>query len=216
MEFYMSLQTKLAEFFTSFTQKVPEAIQAKMAAATESLLQSQITDNIIQVGEKLPYFELPNQNKEMINLTNLLDKGPLIITFYRGGWCPYCNLELRAYQQHLAEIEAAGATLIAITPENPDASLNTKEKNEINFQILTDKNALYEKQLGLVFTLDESIRPIYQEFGIQLDQHNSEEAIFDLPIPATLVINAEGTITAVFADVDYTKRAEPSEVIAKI
>ena len=134
------------------------------------------------------------------------------MTFYRGGWCPYCNLELRAYQAVLPEIKAAGATLVAITPELDDASLSTSEKNELEFEVLTDANSDYARELGLVFTLPERLRPIYESFGINVEEHNGEGQ-FDLPLAATFVVDVDGSIARAFVDADYTLRAEPSDVV---
>lgn len=146
----MSLKQQLAEQRMNFLAKVPEDIQAVMAQATNDLSSSGIVEKAPKVGDKLAHFELPNQNGEQRSLSTLLSKGPLVITFYRGGWCPYCNLELRAYQQLLPKIRENGATLVAITPELPDSSLSTAEKNGLEFEVLTDKNGAYARELGLL------------------------------------------------------------------
>lgn len=135
-----------------------------------------------------------------------------LITFYRGGWCPYCNLELREYQNSLEGIKVLNTTLVAITPELPDASLSTTEKNELQFEVLSDVNAEYAKSLSLVFSLPEELRSIYLSFGISLEEHNGEGQ-FDLPLAATFVVAQNGTIASASAEADYTLRQEPSEVI---
>jgi peroxiredoxin len=135
-----------------------------------------------------------------------------VIAFYRGGWCPYCNLELRALQQALASIQGTGATLVAISPETPDNSLTTQEKNELEFQVLSDRDNQVAREFGLVFRLPASLLPIYEDFGIDLIAHNGNNH-FELPIPATYVVRQDGTVKYAFANVDYTKRAEPSEIV---
>ena len=150
-----------------------------------------------------------------VSLHDLLQSGPAVVTFYRGGWCPYCNLELRAFQQVLPEIEAAGATLVAITPELPDESLSTKERDGLKFEVLRDKNSAYGRELGVVFTLTKELVGIYQSFGIEVEKHNGEGQ-FDLPLPATFIVNADGTITCAFVAVDYTLRVEPSDVVEEL
>jgi peroxiredoxin len=119
---------------------------------------------------------------------------------------------LRAYQAVLPEIKTAGATLVAITPELPDASLLTSEKNELEFEVLTDANSDYAREIGLVFTLPERLRPIYESFGVNVEKHNGEGQ-FDLPLAATFVVDVDGTIAAAFVDADYTLRAEPADVV---
>ena len=183
-----------------------------MLAATEKLTQSGITNNALKVGDKAPFFSLPKANNESISSAELLQKGPLVINFYRGGWCPYCNLELRAYQQILPEIKELGAQLAAISPNLPDKSLSTVKKNSLDFYVLSDVGNKVAGDFGLVFTLDEELLPIYKQFGIILSEENGDDS-FELPIPATYVLNSDGAIVLAFPDADYTKRLEPEEVV---
>ncbi|WP_343563022.1 peroxiredoxin-like family protein [Kiloniella sp. b19] len=208
----MSLADQLTERRTASAQNLPSDVHAAMMNATKFLKESGIEDAAPKAGEKLLSFELPNQNGDRRKLEDLLQNGPLVITFYRGGWCPYCNMELRAFQLELDAIKAAGAGLVAITPELPDASLSTTEKNELGFEVLSDVNSAYARELGLVFTLAEELRPIYKSFGIEVEQHNGEGQ-FDLPLSATFIVNSDGTIKSAFVDADYTYRQEPSEVV---
>lgn len=208
----MSLQDQIAEYKAGFVQKAPQEVQALMKQATQNLAESGIVDKAPKVGEELPAFSLPNQNGDQVELADLLAQGPVVLTFYRGGWCPYCNLELKAYQDQLTNIKASNASLVAITPELPDASLSTAEKNALEFQVLTDEGANYARDLGLVFSLPEELRPIYLSFGIDVEQHNGNGQ-FDLPLAATFVIAQDGTIAGAFVDADYTARQEPAEVV---
>ncbi|MCG8669794.1 MAG: AhpC/TSA family protein [Pseudomonadales bacterium] len=211
----MSLHAELEAFKKEFLANVPEDVQTLMGNATRALEASGLADKALTEGQQLPDAELINATGEKVQLSDLLNNGPLVITFYRGGWCPYCNLELRSYQRHLAEIRDTGATLVAITPELPDASLSTAEKNELAFEVLSDINAAFAKQLGLVFALPEELRPVYKSFGIDLEEYNGEGQ-FELPMAATFVINGDGVVASAFVDADYTKRQEPSEVIAAL
>ncbi|MDO6762490.1 peroxiredoxin-like family protein [Agarivorans sp. 1_MG-2023] len=208
----MSLQTEIADYIASFIQKAPLDVQQVMKQATKNLSESNIAANTPQQGQALLSFTLANQNGEKVSLNALLKDGPLVVTFYRGGWCPYCNLELRAYQQILPQIKALGANLVAITPELPDASLSTTEKNELQFQVLSDVNAEYAKSLDIVFALPEELRPIYSSFGIEVEQHNGAGQ-FDLPLAATFVVGQDGSIASAFVEADYTKRQEPSDLL---
>ncbi len=211
----MSLSDQIIEFQKSFLTSVPQEVLAKMMKATEDLAATGIAERAPKVGDTLAEFSLPNQTGATVTLSDLTAKGPVIITFYRGGWCPYCNLELKAYQSVLDEINQAGATLVAITPELPDTSLSTIEKNEIEFQVLSDVNADYAKQLGVVFSLADELRPIYDQFGIELEKYNGEGQ-FDLPLAATFVVDEQGVIASAFVDADYTKRQEPAEALAAV
>ncbi|WP_077341126.1 peroxiredoxin-like family protein [Pseudocolwellia agarivorans] len=208
----MSLTETINEYKAGFKEKAPQNVQELMQQATQALADSGITLKSPKTNDTMPAFTLPNAQGDNVSLSSLLESGPVVVTFYRGGWCPYCNFELREYQKSLAEIKALGATLVAITPELPDASLSTSEKNELEFEVLTDVNAEYAKSLGLVFSLPEALRPIYLSFGIDVEAHNGEGQ-FDLPLAATFVIAKDGTIASAFVDADYTARQEPSDVI---
>ena len=206
------LTDAIAQYKEQFRQKVADPIKTTMTTATQTLVDSGIADKTLQEGETLPAIRLPNATGQTIDISDLLKSGPVVISFYRGGWCPYCNLELKALQNKLPEIKALGAQLVAISPETPDSSLSTTEKNELDFEVLSDAGNQVAKTLGLVFTLPEELRPIYRQFGIDLPAYNGD-ATFELPIPATYVIAADGTVALAFADPDYTQRLEPSKVV---
>lgn len=208
----MNLTQELQETRQQFLANQPEEVKAKMAQATTDLINAKIAEQSPSKGETIPKFTLPNAVGQEITLDSLLKKGAVVISFYRGGWCPYCNLELRALQQALPEIIARGATPVAISPETPDNSLSTKEKNELSFEVLSDRGNTVAKQFGLVFTLPEKLRPIYSNFGIDLPAYNGDST-FELPIPATYVVAADGKIIHSFADADYTQRLDPEAII---
>ena len=207
----MNLTQELSAYKERFKAKQPEEIKSVMAQATTDLINTQLAEESLGKGDKLPNFSLPNAVGEEVTLESLLSKGAVVISFYRGGWCPYCNMELRALQQALPEIEAR-ATLVAISPETPDSSLSTKEKNELSFEVLSDRENKFAKQLGLVFTLPESLRPIYNNFGIDIPAHNGDTS-FELPLPATYVVSTDGTVVYSFASADYTERLDPSQIV---
>ena len=211
----MTLSTQLNQTKDAASKNIPADIYQIMTNATEELIKSGIAEQAPKTGDSLANFELYNQLGEKRSLSELTQSGPVVVTFYRGGWCPYCNLELRAYQAVLNDIQAAGATLVAISPELPDESLSTKEKNELEFEVLTDTNSNYAKELGLIFNLPEELRSIYLNFGIDVQKHNGENQ-FDLPLAATFVIDTNGIIVSAFVDADYTKRKEPAEVVKEL
>ncbi|WP_350979222.1 peroxiredoxin-like family protein [Shewanella sp. AC34-MNA-CIBAN-0136] len=211
----MSLSTQLTEKRDASAANLPAEVLAIMSDATLNLKLSGIIDNAPKAGDKLAAFSLTNALGVTRHLTELLANGPVVVTFYRGNWCPYCNLALRAYQQHLAEFKQLGATLVAITPELPDMSLSTAEKNELEFDVLSDVNSEYAKALGLVFTLPDSIRDLYQTFGVEVEKHNGAEQ-FDFPLAATFVVAKDGTIVKAFVDADYTYRLDPEDIISSL
>lgn len=208
----MTLAIDLQTQQDNFRRRVPQDTQTVMQQATADLGASGILDQTLKVGDTIPDFALPNATGQTVSIRELLAQNPVIIAFYRGGWCPYCNLELKALQNALASIQETGAALVAISPETPDNSLTTQEKNELAFPVLSDLDNQVARQFGLVFQLPASLRPIYDGFGIDLVAYNGNDQ-FELPIPATYVVQPNGEIVYAFADVDYTKRAEPSDVV---
>ncbi len=211
----MTLAEQLQAYRQSFRENVAENLQDTMGAATAALKASGILDGVASQGQPAPDFELPNVKGSSVRLSEKVNAGPVILSFYRGQWCPYCNLELKALQNALPELEKRGAQLIAVSPQTPDSSLSTTEKNELSFEVLSDEGNQVAQQYGLVFTLPEELRPIYAGFGIDLPAHNGDDT-FELPIPATFVIGKDGAIALAFADADYTQRAEPDAIIAAL
>ena len=208
----MSLTTQLQDQKTQFLGKVPAETAGKMGQATQDLIQSGIVDRSIKTGQIAPNFQLPNATGQRIELQALLQQGPVVVSFYRGQWCPYCNLELRALQQIVPELQALGTTLVAISPQTPDNSLSTVEKNELTFEVLSDMGNQVAREYGLVFQLPEQLRPIYLGFGIDVPAHNGDRT-FELPISATYVIGTDGTVIHGFVDPDYTQRLEPEDIL---
>lgn len=169
--------------------------------------------NAIEVSKKVPNFVLPNPQGKLISLANLLKKGPIVLTFYRGSWCPYCNLQLKALQSKLSDIHDLGAQLIAISPEIPDGSLSKKEIDEMDFIVLSDQNAKVASQYGLAWQIPEFLsKHMKNDRGLDLEIVNNGNSSI-LPIPATFVINTEGIVTWRYVDVDYRTRSEPDDII---
>lgn len=203
----MTLTETLLDYNTKGRARIPTQTLEVMDAATQDLINKNLSKKSIKKGDILTTAELINTKNEKINIDEMLKKGPLVISFYRGGWCPYCNFELRALQGALPQIKESGANLIAITPETPDNSLTTSEKNEIAFNVLTDTNNNYARELGLVFKMPKALQEVYKSFGIDLEAHNGN-ADFELPMPATLVVNSNKEVSYSFVSEDYTKRAD--------
>ena len=207
-----SLAQQLSEQNAGARERIPTDTLAVMDAATDQVASSGLVDSAVGVGARAPEFTLPDAGGTKVALADLLTNGPVVLAFYRGGWCPYCNLELRALQAALPEIEAAGGSLVAISPELPDNSLSTKERLELAFTVLSDVGNEVAERYGLVFTIPEALRAVYDGFGIDLPASNGD-ASFRLPVPATYVLAPDGTVAWRFAHPDYTKRAEPADVV---
>jgi peroxiredoxin len=211
----MSLEEQLAKVRAASKERVPEDARQVMGKATEDLAKSGILDQIKKAGDKAPDFTLPNAKGQPVSLKSLLAEGALVINFYRGGWCPYCNFELKALQERLPEIRAMGANLIGISPQTPDNSLSTVEKNNLDFDVLSDVGGDVARSFGLVFALPADLKAVYQKLGLDLEKANGDDK-WELPMPGTYVIGSDGTIKAAFVDPDYTHRVEPDAVIAAL
>lgn len=146
-----------------------------------------------------------------VELAQYLEKGPVILTWYRGGWCPYCNLTLRKLQEELPNFKAHGANLIALTPELPDNSISTTEKHSLEFEVLSDVGNKVAKNYGIVFKLTPEVAEIYNK-KFNLAKYNGDNSN-ELPLAATYIINQKGKIVYAFLDADYRNRAEPAELI---
>lgn len=209
----MTLAQELQEVTKSFGQQAPTEVLEVMGEANTKLAESKLLDGVLKPGSKIPDFDLPDATGKIISSKELRANNLLLISFYRGHWCPYCNLELNALQARLSEITAKGAILVAISPQTPDQSLTTQEKNNLEFPVLSDVGNKVAKQFGLVFTLDESLRPIYQSFGIDLTAHNGDSS-FELPVPATYLVARDGTVIESYVNTNYSERLEPETAIA--
>jgi peroxiredoxin len=211
----MSLQAELRAFHTDFMGQVPAEIAAAMTQADLDLSASGILDAALKAGDQAPDFALIDTRGGSVRLSHALASGPVVLSFYRGGWCPYCNLELRALQKALPDFTALGASLIAVSPQTPDQSLNTAEKNDLAFAVLSDTGSFTAKAYGIAFDLAEELRPIYTKFGQALPDGNGDGS-WVLPLPATYVIDRDGIIAFAYVDVDYRNRLEPATITATL
>lgn len=208
----MTLTETLAKKRAAAAINIPSDKYAVMQNSTRELEATKLAEDASKTGQQLPSFELANALGERVRSGDLLKKGPLVVSFYRGGWCPYCNMELRALQQVLDQIHARGAALVAISPETPDHSLSTSEKNELSFEVLSDINNQYAKELGLVFQMPEDLREVYHSFNLDIPKHNGN-LDYELPMPATYVVDSSGEIIFHFVPADYTQRLDPEEIL---
>lgn len=207
----MSLKEQLAELRAGSLKRVPSERQAIVERHIEEL-RNGLAKRALQVGDLAPEIVLTNAKGETVDVGMLLKRGPVIVTFYRGGWCPYCNLELRAFQTILPDIEAVGASLVAISPEKPDNTLTTAEKDALTFEVLSDVGQKVGRAFGLVYIFSDELKGAYQGFGRDIPEANGTDE-WSLPISATYVIGKNGRIIYACTDPDYRDRADPEEVL---
>lgn len=169
--------------------------------------------NALKVGEQAPDFELPDALGNQIKLSGLLENGAVVVTFYRGSWCPYCTLQLRALQAKLPEIQSLGATLVAISPEVPDASMTKNEISEMDFTVLSDQDAKVASKYGVAWEVPEFLLDHMRvDRNLDLKQINNGNGTV-LPIPATFIVGTDGAIQWSYVNVDYRTRSEPDEIV---
>ena len=208
-----SLSEQLEARSAESAKKVPAEVREEFAKGIKAVDESGIVDHAKKVGDKAPDFTLKDAMGENVRLSKLLESDPVILTWYRGGWCPYCNIALNAMQQELPEFGKAGAQLVALTPELPDKALDTAQKNHLEFQVLTDLNHKVAREYGIVFKLTPKVRELYKEF-FDLTEYNGRDAGDDsLPLAATYVIGTDGVIKWAYLNADYRKRAEPADIV---
>ncbi len=207
----MNLSKILSDIKLKNAQNIPAEKWEIMERSTNQLKENALGAKAIGKGAVFPPFTLPDINgkkKHLIDFNNDF----LIISFYRGGWCPFCNLELKALQNIIPELNKLNTDLVAITPETPDNSLSTSEKNELSFSVLSDIDNTYAKSLGLVFELPKDLIAVYKSFNINLDKHNNNQD-YELPMPATYILNKDKKIIYSFVPEDYTERLDPEAII---
>jgi len=196
-------------------KKIPAEKQNQIEAAIQKLRSSKLLSQALKEGETAPDFELKDDKGKSVKLYQLLQRGPVVLSFYRGGWCPYCNLQLREYQQKISLYKALGAQVVAISPDKPDLEIKTAKENELKFSVLSDENNRVAKSFGIAYALEEDLKTIYKDLGINLEaaQGNRE---WTLPAPATFVIGKDKKIYFAFVDADYRKRAETTQILKAI
>lgn len=171
--------------------------------------------NALKAGDKMPSFELPNAKNKTVKSVDLLKDSNLIVVFYRGDWCPYCNMYLKRLQQSNEKFKENGGKLVAISVENPDDSLSLVQKNKLDFVVLSDKKLNLARKFKIVYELPKKTDDKYKENGIDLVKDNGTEKP-ELPLSATYIVNKQGEITYAFLDPDYKKRLEADEIIAEL
>ena len=207
-----SLKEQFQEMLNAESDTFPPDVLKIFLEETERLINSGIEKNALLEGSQLPAFALPDATGKIVKSDELLSQGPLIINFYRGSWCPYCQIELRAYRDRLDEIKSLGGQFIAISPEKPDLSLSMAEKNNLEFPVLTDAHHEFSEALGIVFDSPSALHFIHNEYGSPIPQHNFDGS-WRIPIPATYVVAADGRIALANVEPNYFDRLEPDAAV---
>ncbi len=194
---------------------IPALLIASMLLAPPmSRTADETLSTALNVGDKAPDFTLMDATGTEVKLSSLLQDGPVVLTWYRGGWCPHCNIALKNLQEALPRFKEAGATLVALSPELPDNSLTTSEKHALMFPVLSDVGLMVADAYGVSYTLDEKTAMNYNS-GFGLNKWNGDTSN-RLPLPVTYVVNQEGVITYRFIDTDIRKRAPHAELLSAL
>lgn len=208
-----SLTAQTIELRAGLTAQAGEAIISVYDRDAEALGAGALFDGALGVGDEAPGFHLPDARGGDVALADLLADGPVVLVFYRGAWCPYCNLQLAAFQGALADIRAAGATLVAVSPQTPDQSLTLAEQRSLEFPVLSDAGNAVAAAYGLVFTQSDAATATSRELGVELADFNGDDSN-TLPAASTFVIEQDGVITFASISGDYRWRVGPEEVLA--
>jgi len=209
----VSLREQLDDQWRRTRERSPE-IRNAYEALVDNLTRSGLIERALKPGDAMPAFELPNVEGALVASAELLERGPLVLSFFRGGWCPYCRLELNALQATLPEIERRGATLAAITPDTGAALAATKRANQLGYQVLSDVDNGIGLTLGIIFRVPPAVRELYLRLGIDLGaRHGNGTGEWLLPLPATYIVDRNGVIRHAQLDPDFKRRMEPSEIV---
>lgn len=209
----MSLQDRLDAFKADFeTTKASPAAVAVMHRATAELIASGQAERALKTGDRAPPFSLPDTEGAAVSSPALLAAGPLVVTFYRGVWCPYCNMDLQAIEAAAGDIRGLGASLVAISPQTTPNSRRSRRENGFSFPILTDDGGAVAAAFGLRFRLPDDLIALYQGFGVDLPTINADPS-WTLPMPARYVIGTDGVIAYAEVNPDYTRRPDPEELL---
>lgn len=207
------LQQSLDRIKERIEGRMPSEFVKIMHESTQKLEDSGIGEKILKQGDKAPNFELLNQNGEIISSEQLLLKGPLVLTFYRGVWCPYCNTDLAYLNKYKDILESKGATLLGLSPQKPEYNKQVVEGQKLNYDLLTDVENNTASAFGLRWEMIDPLKSLYaNNFGISLPAYNGDES-WTLPVPSRFIIEQDGFIRYAEYSVDYTKRPDPNILV---
>jgi peroxiredoxin len=197
-------------------ERLPAEVLEVFDRSIEDLLDQGMPTDSVKAGDVLEPFSLDDATGTPLSLDHIIEHGPAVIVFYRGGWCPYCNLALRTYQQELLpQLGALGARLVAISPQSPDESLSTVEKAGLEFTVLSDPSSRLADRIGIAFEQADDVLAAQRKLGLDLAKVNAEGAV-RLPRPTVLIVDRDRTVRFVDVQPDYTARTEIADIIAAL
>ena len=197
-------------------EHLPADVVEVFDRSIQALLEQGVPSGAVTVGDTLEPFTLSDATGKPVTLDQLVEAGPAVIVFYRGGWCPYCNLALRTYQHELLpELGAFGARLVAISPQSPDQSLSTAEKAGLDFTVLSDPASRVARRVGIAFQQADDVLDAQRKLGLDLAQVNAEGSTA-LPRPTVLIVDEDRTVRFVDVQPDYTARTEVADILAAL
>jgi peroxiredoxin len=211
----MKLSEQIADLQQIMMKDIPLTVIESLLEEKIRLLAKKPEDSALNTGDIIPPIKLYNHKGQAVDLQSMLREKDLVISFYRGTWCPYCSLELRALLEYYPDICNAGAELVAISPELPDKSMESIEREKIPFQILSDPGNRIAKEFGLTFQLSAVLQEIYRNFGFDLVEKNGD-LNWRLPMPATYIVRQDGRIHFAYVNSDYTQRMEPADIVEQL
>ncbi len=207
-----SLREIYAERKELIAKYVPPETQTIHAQAVSELKQRNLAANILSVGAKAPQFELQDHDGRILRSSDLLAKGKLVLCFIRGRWCPFCVGQMEAMNLVALQIEQTGATLAAISPQTVRQSYFMRDQHKLCFPLLSDAGNKVARQFGLTYRVPAAQEAVYRRAFVNLPFTNGDES-WELPIPATYIIDRDGTVIYASANEDYTERPEPAEIL---
>jgi len=207
-----TLREQLAERKALIAKYVPPETQAIHAEVVAELKQKRLADGTLRVGDKTPMFELNDHDDKPVSSAELLKKARLVICFFRGRWCPFCVGQLEAMNLILPQIEQMGATLVAVSPQTVKQSFFMHDQHKLQFPLLSDPGNHVARQFGLVYRVPEYQQAVYKSTFVNLPFVNGDDS-WELPIPATYILDQDGTVRFASANDDYTERPEPADVL---
>ena len=210
-----TFQQELAATVQHLATVLPPAAAQTIDAGITTVEASGQASRVLQAGQMAPNFMLPSATAEPVALAQLLQHGPVVLVFYRGNWCPYCNVQLRTYQQLLPELTQHGATLVAVSPQTPDLTSLTASEKELSFPVLSDVGNVVARQYGLAYEVGTEVADTLRSVGIDLGTHNGTNDD-ELPLTATFVIGTDGLINWSWVEANFKHRADPAEILAAL
>ena len=208
----MNLRNELNALRQTVAEKTPPHVVPTIEATTQRLMESGLVQGALQPGQMILDFELPDATGRLVKSSDLRRTGPLLILFYRGIWCPFCNLTIRAYQEQLQSFQNRAVTLVAISPQTSDHSLTLQVKHHLKFPVLSDSGNGVASQFGIVFQMDPALKQVQDLFGVDVAAYNGDSR-YELPVPAAFLVSKAGEIIRSYVEVDYMKRLAPETAL---